>query len=146
MIRALLWKDLRLASPAILTAALLFLMSFVSVSLLTQSMTPGPFPWFEAAVVAVHFCQWSMVVGAALLGGGSFATEREDGSHRFFHSLPIPLRDAVVSKLVIALIAFETFWLVLAFLTHGPSQRSRFWRSARRGVGPHGSPNPSSRL
>lgn len=118
MIRALLWKDLRLSAPALMTAALLFVTSYISIFLLSRSMTPGPFPWFEATVAGVHFCQWSMIVAAALLGGGAFASEREDGSRQFFFSLPVRRRDAAISKLVVVLLAFEGLWLLLALLTH----------------------------
>jgi len=118
VIRSLLWKDLRLSAPAIMTAALLFATTYISIFTLTASLTPGVFPWLAAAVIGVHYCQWSMVVAAALLGGSAFASEREDESYRFFHSLPVRRWDATISKLVVVLLAFECLWLLLAFITH----------------------------
>ncbi len=114
----MIWKDVRLVAPALMTAVFLFVASYVSIFLLTRSMTPGPFPWFDAMVVGLHFCQWSMVIAAALIGGIAFASEREDGSYRFLYSLPIPRRDAAISKFVVALIVFECLWILLALAGH----------------------------
>jgi len=118
VIRALLWKDVRLSAPALMTALFLFFASYISVYMLHFSMTPGPFPWIDSTVSGTHFCQWSMVIAAALIGGVAFASEREDGSQRFFYSLPVRRIDATMSKFVVALIAFECFWLLLALITH----------------------------
>jgi ABC-type transport system involved in multi-copper enzyme maturation permease subunit len=118
VIRALLWKDLRLSAPALITAIFLFLASYISIYMLHFSMTPGPFPWIDATVSGTHFGQWSMVIAAALIGGVAFASEREDGSQRFFYSLPVRRIDAAIGKLIVALLAFECLWLLLALITH----------------------------
>lgn len=118
MIRALVWKDLRLAAPAIVTALLLFAASYASMFLVSRSMSTGPFPWFEATVAGTHFAQWSLVFASALLGASLIASERENGSDRFFFALPVWKGDALASKAVVALLAFECLWLLLAAVAH----------------------------
>ncbi len=81
-------------------------------------MTPGPFPWIDATVAGLHFCQWSTVIAAALIGGVAFASEREDSSDRFFFALPVRRSDAAMSKFIVAIVSFESMWLLLGLIGH----------------------------
>lgn len=118
MIRWLLWKDLRLMTPALLAAGLLFAASFLSTFAFMYSMSIGPFPWADAVVTGTHVFQWSMVLVSALIGGSALSREREDQSVRFFLSLPLRRRDALLSKLVVTLLIVELLWICIALIVH----------------------------
>jgi hypothetical protein len=118
MMRALLWKDLRLTVPVFVAAVLLSVIPYVCTITLAVTMGRGSIPWAETIVAGTHFGQWLILLIAAFLGGNVFACEREDESFRFLTALAVRPRAIVLSKVIVTVVTLECLWIASAAAMH----------------------------
>lgn len=111
MMKALLWKDLRLFADVFLAGVALLLGSYALAFLLVWSDDLSAFEWSKVIGGGASLTRFTSLLVCALLGACAFGRESEDRSLRFLACLPARSADVVLSKLVIAVSMVVILWL-----------------------------------
>jgi ABC-type transport system involved in multi-copper enzyme maturation permease subunit len=119
MARMLLWKDLLLLRETFKAAAALLIISYAFAGLLVFMGETGDFSWSKVIAGGASLARFTSLLISALVGGHLYGREREDGSEQFLLQLPVRPGAIVASKLVVALGALATVWLVSMLLMLG---------------------------
>jgi hypothetical protein len=120
--KALLWKDLRVNRPVLLTGAVLLLAPLLITSLYNLhvgSLAGHPAPWYVTWALGGVWSTVLSLLTVALLAGNAVAGERADRSAEFVAGLPISRRAIITSKAIVALGATIVIWAILLLIVFG---------------------------
>lgn len=112
MMKALLWKDLRIFGDVFLGGLVLLFASYFLAFLLVYSDRSSGFEWSKAIAGGASLTRFSSLLICALFGGYAFARESEDGSLLFLAALPARRTHILASKMIVAVAMVVVTWVV----------------------------------
>ena len=113
MLKALVWKDLRINRAPLLIGAFLLVAPYVFVAVAVTNMplwheATAASAWAVLLTTGCHFSLMCVQPALAMLGGNAIAVERGDRSAEFLVYLPPSRAQVILSALVLG--AFLIVW------------------------------------
>ena len=112
MLKALLWKDVRIFAEVFLAGLALIVASYVFAFLLMYSAQGKALEWSKVIAGGASLTRFSSLLLCALLGAYAFARENEDHSIMFLSYLPAKKNYVAASKLTISISSMAVLWMV----------------------------------